>query len=289
MLNSPSLCFLSACQQRRTTAIGNPRSKLRLRLGPCLWQNLWNPLFRLLRIQYPKSTDAFSFLLFQCTLFHPFLRGLAVWRPPALFQAHQARILALLGLCKGQSTSKHVWFKFRILDRLKWFVFFDLESRKEYLRQDSISDLCFGGKLSEIPHDIGNFLFLDEVLLLVVEEGEAFVDFGFEVLFPFDFFGHGEVIVPKHVGYRIVKNQIYVSFFIERIYNTITISCLSRRQIPPCGSSLSKTHKKKICRPGIRGSEYRNRTQCPPLISPQMPFCHRTGSARSCSNEFQTL
>jgi hypothetical protein len=69
---------------------------------------------------------------------------------------------------------------------------------KRYLWQNGVSDLCLGWKLAEIPHHIGDFLFLDEGSLLVEEEGEALADLGLEVLFTFSLFGGGEVVIPEH-------------------------------------------------------------------------------------------
>ena len=60
--------------------------------------------------------------------------------------------------------------------------------------------------MAEIPHDVGDFFLFDEVFLFVVEEGEAFVDFGFEVFLSFGFFGVWLVVVPQHASYTI--NQI---------------------------------------------------------------------------------
>ena len=68
-----------------------------------------------------------------------------------------------------------------------------------YLWEDGISDLRFWWELAQVSHDIGNFLLLNEVLLLVVEETEGLIDFGFEVLLSFGLLGHRNILIPEHL------------------------------------------------------------------------------------------
>ena len=58
--------------------------------------------------------------------------------------------------------------------------------------------MCFGGELAKVAHDVGNLFLFDEVLFLVVEEREALIYLGLEVLFTLGLLGHGEIVVPEH-------------------------------------------------------------------------------------------
>lgn len=61
-----------------------------------------------------------------------------------------------------------------------------------------ISDLGFRREVPKISHNVGNFFFLNEALLLVVEEREGFLDLGFEVLLEFGLLRVGCIGIPEH-------------------------------------------------------------------------------------------
>lgn len=76
-----------------------------------------------------------------------------------------------------------------------------------YLGEDGVSDLRLGGELPEISHDIGHFLLLNKVLLLVVEEREALADLSLEVFLALGLFSHGKVVIPQHRLYKNYRNS----------------------------------------------------------------------------------
>lgn len=86
---------------------------------------------------------------------------------------------------------------------------------RAYLGEDGVSDLRLGGKLPQVSHDIGHFLLLDEVLLLVVEEGEALADLGLEVFLTPGLLSHGKVVIPQHRLYKFYRNRPLFKYFHE--------------------------------------------------------------------------
>lgn len=77
-----------------------------------------------------------------------------------------------------------------------------------YFGEDGVSDLSLRGELTEISHDIGDLLLLDEVFLLVVEQRKALAYLRLEVLLTTSLLRHRKVVIPQHMLYKLKVIEI---------------------------------------------------------------------------------